>query len=113
MPERLELLARNGMEMKDLLNRSLAKPTSGVACTCVGTKNIDTKNIHSQGIGAIDGFTVLRGPGAYATLDHEMEILYKLFRSSHADVCKIGGTTFRVAILQLFEDLRLEVIAPK
>lgn len=158
--------ARGGMEMKDLLDRLLAKPASaggfsaGIACTCIGNKNIDTKNIHSKGIGVIDGFTVLRGAGAYMTLDHEMEILYKLFRS-HSDACKIGDTTFRVeertqpykgqdlltakatkcdarfvalltpkwllvglyqhvvenetdaAILQLFEDLRLEVIAPK
>jgi hypothetical protein len=161
--------ARGGTEMKDLLDRLLAKPASaggfaaGIACTCIGgnNKNIDTKNIHSKGIGAIDGFTVLRGPGAYATLDHDMEVLFKLFRSQ-ADACKIGDTTFRVeqrtqpykgqdlltakatkcearfvalltpkwllvglyqhvvvdnetnaAIFQLFEDLRLEVIAPK
>lgn len=163
-----DIKARNGTEMKDLLHRLLAKPTSaggfaaGIACTCFGAKNIDTKNIHAQGISSIDGFTVLRGPGAYITLDHEMEMLYKLFKSSHVDVCKIGDTTFRVeertqpykgqdlltakatkcdarfvalltprwllvglyqyvvnsnetnaAILQLFEDLRLEVIAPK
>ena len=158
--------ARGGTDMNDLLDRLLAKPASaggfaaGIACTCIGTKNIDTKNIHSKGVGAIDGFTVLRSAGAYATLDHEMEILYKLFRSQ-ADACKIGDTTFRVeertqpykgqdvltakatkcdarfvalltpkwllvglyqhvvdnetdaAILKLFEDLRLEVIAPK
>jgi len=92
---------RLGSSNEELLTRILAKPaTAGgfvtaIACRCLKPNVIDTKSIESRGAGIIDGFTVLRGPGAYCTIDSEMESIGKLFRTER-DAQKIGDCTFRI-----------------
>jgi len=92
---------RPGSSNDELLTRILAKPaTAGgfvaaIACRCLKPNVIDTKSIESRGAGVIDGYTVLRGPGAYCTIDSEMESIGKLFRTER-DAQKIGDCTFRI-----------------
>jgi len=92
---------RLGSSNDELLTRILAKPaTAGgfaaaIACRCLKPYVVNTKAIESRGTGIIDGFTVLRGAGAYCTIDSEMESIGKLFRTEQ-DAQKIGDCTFRV-----------------
>ena len=63
-------------------------------------KAIDTKSVVSEGaraktlrlwsvreVQAIDGFTVLRSPGTYSTLDFEVESIAKMFGSQRDGQC--------------------------
>jgi len=92
---------RSGSTNDELLARILAKPaTAGgfaaaIACRCLRPNVVDTRSIESRGAGIIDGFAVLRGPGAYCTIDSEMENIGKLFRTER-DAEKIGDCTFRI-----------------
>jgi len=97
----METKIRLGSSNEELLTRILAKPaTAGgfvaaIACRCLKPNVINTKSIEARGAGIIDGFTVLRGPGAYCTIDSEMESIGKLFRTER-DAQKIGDCTFRI-----------------
>ena len=96
-----ETKIRLGSSNDELLTRILYKPaTAGgfataIACRCLKPNVINTKSIDSRGAPVIDGFTVLRGAGAYCTLDSEMESLGKAFRTER-DCEKIGDCTFRI-----------------
>mmetsp|Transcript_8787 Transcript_8787/g.14600 ORF Transcript_8787/g.14600 Transcript_8787/m.14600 type:complete len:237 (-) Transcript_8787:321-1031(-) len=90
-----------GSNPQEILDRILAKPaTAGgfacaVACTVMSPKDIDQRTAVWGGAYTIDGFGVLRPPGAYCTTEHEMSALAKLFKSKKPSE-KLGDCTFLV-----------------
>eukprot|EP00656_Telonema_subtile_P049729 TRINITY_DN6252_c0_g1_i3.p1 TRINITY_DN6252_c0_g1~~TRINITY_DN6252_c0_g1_i3.p1 ORF type:complete len:228 (-),score=53.00 TRINITY_DN6252_c0_g1_i3:2-685(-) len=84
-----------------MIARLLAKPASlggfatAAAFGVVSTKAIDTKGIVSGGAVSVDGSPILPSAGFNSSLDHDMETLFRLFKSAKAAE-KIGDTTFSV-----------------
>lgn len=87
---------------QEIVDRVLAKPpsvggfASAVACKVLGPKAIDTKSVVWGGVHSVDGFAILRPPGAYCTTESEMSSFSKLFKTERPSD-RLGDCTFLVS----------------
>ena len=92
---------RSNSAPDELVARALAKPASAggfcsaVACTILGPKAINTKTVAWGGALNVDGFSILRSPGAYCTTQQEAGKFVKLFKIDKTNE-KLGDCQFHL-----------------